>query len=78
MKKNEALLKNYSKEKCSCGFDMSNKHIQHHSEYSNLGWILYWIGISAKPVRVSFKCSKCDEVIESTDNPEILKKYVGR
>jgi hypothetical protein len=69
---------NFNKEKCSCGFDRSSPNIKHKSEYSTMGMILYWIGISAVPVRVNFHCDQCREIIESTDNPEIIKKFVGR
>lgn len=70
----ESILKN----KCACGFESSNPKVEHNSEYSKLGWILYWIGISAKPIRVNFKCSVCGEIIESSTDESILKKFVGR
>lgn len=69
---------NFTKESCKCGYDKSNPNIVHKSVYSSLGWILNWIGISAQPIRVNYVCEVCGEVIESTDNPEVLKKYVGR
>jgi hypothetical protein len=70
--------KNIFKEKCNCGFDKTSPNIIHKSEYSSFGWILYWIGISAQPNRINFLCDKCGEIIESTDNPEVLRKFVGR
>jgi hypothetical protein len=69
---------NFSKQNCSCGFSKTDSHVQHICEYSGFGQVLYWIGISAIPVRVNFVCSVCKEVIESTDEQQILKKYVGR
>jgi hypothetical protein len=69
---------NFSKTACSCGNDKLSSKIKHTCEYSGFGQVLYWIGISAIPVRVNFVCSVCNEVIESTDDPEILKQYVGR
>ncbi|MFA7227475.1 MAG: hypothetical protein WC061_00450 [Melioribacteraceae bacterium] len=69
---------NYNLEKCSCGYDRSSPHIRHNSEYSSFGMILYWIGISAVPARVNFQCDQCKEIIESTDDPSVIKKYVGR
>ncbi|OGU65473.1 MAG: hypothetical protein A2499_16445 [Stygiobacter sp. RIFOXYC12_FULL_38_8] len=69
---------NFSKPACSCGYDKSNLKVQHKCEYSGFGQVLYWIGISAVPVRVNFVCTVCNEAIESTDDPNILKQYVGR
>jgi hypothetical protein len=69
---------NFPEQACSCGNDKSDSKIQHKCEYSGFGQILYWIGISAIPVRVNFICSKCGEVVESTDDPNILKQFVGR
>lgn len=40
--------------------------------------ILYWIGISVIPIRVNFICEKCGEMIESTNEPDELRKFLGR
>ncbi|GJQ62050.1 MAG: hypothetical protein SCALA702_11030 [Melioribacteraceae bacterium] len=65
--------------KCSCGFDESNKKwVMPVCEYSGIGWLLYFIGISAKPVKVKFKCQKCGDEFGETTDEETLKRYVGR
>ncbi|MBI3124328.1 MAG: hypothetical protein HYZ10_07980 [Ignavibacteriales bacterium] len=69
---------NFSKPACSCGHDKTNPKVLHKCEYSGFGQILYWIGISAVPVRVNFVCTVCNETIESTDDQGILKQYIGR
>jgi hypothetical protein len=69
-----------------CGFkntthscdENKNYPVEFECTYSGFGWLLFSIGMSAKPTRVDFICSNCKEIIESTSNPEILKKYVGR
>ena len=63
---------------CSCGNKMGDSFIQHKCEYSSWGWVLYWIGMSAKPIRVDFYCMNCGDVIYSTSEPEVMKQYVGR
>lgn len=74
----EPGTQNFSKEKCRCGNDKTSPHIQHKSEYSTFGMILYWIGISAIPSRINFFCEKCGQVIESTDDATVCKEFVGR
>ncbi|MBK8944304.1 MAG: hypothetical protein IPM32_03440 [Ignavibacteriae bacterium] len=64
---------------CKCGHDINHPIVIHESEYSKWGWFLFTIlGLSAKPKSVKFICSKCNEIIFSTSEPKILKKFVGR
>ncbi|MAT56539.1 MAG: hypothetical protein K8F60_17965 [Melioribacteraceae bacterium] len=53
-------------------------HIDFKCHYS--GWGLFWfyVGISAKPIKVDFICSKCGKVFETATDEATLKKYVGR
>lgn len=66
------------KNTCSCGYDINDYHIHPKCEYSSFGWILYWIGMSAQPVKIDFVCDVCGEILRSTTEPGELKKYVGR
>lgn len=68
-----------NKKTCSCGYDRNEKKwVMPKCTYSGIGWFFYFIGISAKPVKVEFKCQKCGDVFGATEDPEILKQYVGR
>ena len=64
--------------KCEYEHKKGLNHIDFKCHYS--GWGLFWfyVGISAKPIKVDFICSKCGNIIESSTEDEILKKYVGR
>ncbi len=64
--------------KCSDGGDNKNYPVEFECTYSGLGWLLFSIGMSAKPTRVDFICANCKEIIESSSDPQTLKKYVGR
>ncbi|MFQ5583128.1 MAG: hypothetical protein ACE5GL_01680 [Calditrichia bacterium] len=66
-------VKNYTCPKCG-----ENTRVDYRCSYSKTGKILLGIGISARPIRVDFKCRGCGEILESSTNPEVLKKYVGR
>ncbi len=64
--------------KCSCGYDKSHSMIKPKCHYSGWGWVLFSIGMSARPIRVDFVCEKCGEMIDSSTELVVLKKYVGR
>lgn len=71
-------LNNFTKDTCACGYTKSSQQIQHKCVYSGWGQFFYSIGISAIPIRVNYFCIVCGEVIESTNEPRILKQFVGR
>jgi len=65
--------------KCSCGYDINHPKVIHKCEYSKIGWFLLTIlGLSAKPKSIEFICSVCNMVLFKTNDPAILKKYIGR
>lgn len=64
---------------CKCGYDINHPKVIHKSEYSKFGWFLFTIlGLSAKPRKVTFICSDCNQTISITSDPKILQKFVGR
>lgn len=65
--------------KCSCGNDRNSKGVVHKTHYSAAGWLLLsLIGMSAKPVKVEFTCTKCGKTFESSVDPAVLKMFTGR
>jgi hypothetical protein len=52
--------------------------IEARCKYSTFGWILFSVGVSAKPIRVDFVCLHCGKVIQSTTDSKTLTFYVGR
>ena len=64
---------------CKCGYDINHPKIVHKCQYTKFGWFLLTIlGMSAKPKKVLFVCSECNEVIDESTDPNLLKEYVGR
>ncbi len=61
--------------KCSCGYKIGDQMITAKTRYSKMG--LFWLSMaySAKPIEVVFQCQKCGEIIDRTDDPEIIEKY---
>ena len=61
--------------KCSCGHAKNDPMVSAKTRYTKMG--LFWLSLafSAIPIEVVFQCQKCSEIIERTDDPEILEKY---
>ncbi len=61
--------------KCTCGYTKDDSMVSAKARYSKMG--LFWLSMafSAMPVEVIFQCQKCGEILERTDDPEILEKY---
>ncbi|MBL1213937.1 MAG: hypothetical protein HND52_11320 [Ignavibacteriae bacterium] len=63
---------------CSDGSENKNHPVDFECTYSGLGWLLFSIGMSAKPTRVDFICTNCKKIIYTSTDSKILNKYVGR
>ena len=67
------------KNNCKCGHSVEHDKVIHETEYTKWGWFLFTVlGLSAKPSKVKFICSECDQTIIVTRDPTILAKFVGR
>jgi hypothetical protein len=65
--------------RCSCGLNKNHPKVIHRTEYTKWGWFLFTVlGLSAKPKKVNFVCTKCEEIIESTQESHELARYIGR
>ncbi len=64
--------------KCNCGYTIKDNKVIHECVYTGFGWLLFTIGMSAKPSEVIFKCVNCGVVFSKDKSNETLKKYVGR
>ena len=63
------------KVKCSDGFTKDDPMVSPKARYSKMG--LFWLSMafSAMPEEIIFQCQKCGEILERTDDPELLRKY---
>jgi hypothetical protein len=44
-------------------------------EYTFSGYLRLFVGISARPTRVNYRCRRCDQTFDSTTNAEILDNH---
>ncbi len=60
---------------CKCGTDRRSKYSVVNRDYTFLGLLyLLWGGTSI-PTRVTFRCVKCGDLIESTRSPPICREH---
>jgi hypothetical protein len=63
--------------KCSCGYDRHHHWVSQERKYSS--WNGFWVmvmGVSARPLRIDFRCRRCKEKFDFITNPEELKRYL--
>lgn len=61
--------------RCKCGHAKDHYLVEEHCRYGFWGWLRLVIGINTRPLEVTYKCSRCNEVLESTTAPDDLEKY---
>ena len=49
---------------CPCGHDEKSPFVRPKPQYTLWGWFLLMWGISAKPLRVTYRCDKCGGVVK--------------
>jgi len=70
-------LKDDALEVCNCGHDRYHPMVSPHLEYS--AWGSFWItvmGVSAVPLRARFRCRRCKQTFDFSDDPVELKKFM--
>lgn len=60
---------------CRCGHARNHHMVSAEGEYSFTGWLALMFGISARPVRVVYRCRRCEEIVEATTDPDVLGKH---
>lgn len=61
--------------RCACGHDRSHPSIAAEPIYNHLGWLMFLIGVTARPRRVVYRCLWCKHVLASTRDPKVLGKF---
>jgi hypothetical protein len=63
--------------RCRCGHGRGHVMVSAEPEYS--GWANFWVifmGVTATPYRLNFRCRVCKQVFDTTADPADLKKFV--
>jgi hypothetical protein len=70
-------LKDDEPRMCRCGYDRYHLMVTPELEYTI--WGTFWVtvmGVSAVPQRARFRCRRCRERFDFTDDPQELKKFI--
>jgi len=61
---------------CRCGFHKHDLHVTPRCRYGVFAVLRLMMGVTAYPYEVRYQCERCGEVIETTNDPEILRLQV--
>jgi hypothetical protein len=60
---------------CKCGHDVNHPQIAPEPVYTNGSWLLFLIGVTAKPSSVVYRCVLCKQILASTRDPKVLSRF---
>ncbi|MBI5547519.1 MAG: hypothetical protein HY901_26855 [Deltaproteobacteria bacterium] len=60
---------------CGCGHRRGHHLVSAEASYSPLGWLGVVLGISMKPIKVRFRCRRCDVVFDESTDPQVLDSH---
>lgn len=60
---------------CRCGYTRNDPEILPEPFYTGWGWLLFLIGVTAKPLAVLYRCVWCKQVIAQTRDPRVLSRF---
>lgn len=58
---------------CRCGYTRDHYMVTPEAKHTFWGWCLITLGISSKPIEMTFRCRRCKEVIEVSTDPRDLR-----
>lgn len=61
--------------RCRCGHTRNDPEVLPEPFYTGWGWLLFLIGVTAKPLAVLYRCLWCKQVIARTRDPMILSRF---
>ena len=61
--------------RCSCGHDRYHHAARATLRHSAFGWVLLFMGISAEPKEITFRCAFCGEQFEKTSDPVVMREF---
>lgn len=60
---------------CRCGHDRHHFAVHPERTYGFWAWLLLLSGATGTPKKITFRCQRCNEVVEVTRDPKILKQH---
>jgi hypothetical protein len=67
--------KDRSTARCACGHTANHSAVLPEPAYTQWGWLLFLIGVTAKPLAVLYRCLWCKQVLARTRDPKVLARF---
>ncbi len=61
--------------RCRCGHDRHHYMVTASPSHGLGGWLWLMLGVSHRPSKITYRCRRCDSVIEETTAPEALDAF---
>ena len=65
----------HSSAHCHCGYGLDHPFVVPELHFSPPKWVLLVLGATPYPSRVDYHCTRCDDVLKSTSDPEVLRTF---
>ncbi len=62
-------------QRCECGFDLSHPLVAPRLHFSAPKWVLLCFGATPYPSRVDYHCTRCNVVLDSTRDRNVLETF---
>jgi hypothetical protein len=60
---------------CRCGHDRNHPLVIGERTYGFWAWVTLFAGASATPKKVTFRCQRCNQVVEVSRDPKVLQQH---
>lgn len=61
---------------CACGHDRKHHMVSAEPQYTLGGYLLLLLGVTVKPIKLKFRCRRCDSLFDSTTNPKEIAEQI--
>ncbi|MCS6915947.1 MAG: hypothetical protein RMK29_01180 [Myxococcales bacterium] len=60
--------------RCRCGHDRTHPLVVPEPRYGLGGWLLLGLGATPRPREIAFRCTRCQQVLAISRDPEDLRR----
>lgn len=58
---------------CRCGYTREDRRVRGTPHYGFWSWVLLLNGATAYPKKITYRCTRCHQVVEETRDPKVLR-----
>ncbi|HSN99137.1 MAG TPA: hypothetical protein VLS89_12670 [Candidatus Nanopelagicales bacterium] len=61
---------------CGCGHDRTHYMVSAEPQYTLGGYLLLLLGVTVKPIKLKFRCRRCDGIFDMTTDPKLIAAQI--